>query len=234
MPLLIATGVGAGISALSGGVKMFKGKKQEEAGKKARAGLIKPQYQIPEEIKQNLKESELRALEGLPTAQKAQYVKDIERGQERALQAQADRKGGLMGIQAATQQATDAFTSLTSMDAQARAANQQQLQQNRMIMAQEKGKQYAERRDDYQQDLDSANAMIGAGQQNFMGGLDTIGATALTAGTAMLGSGIGGGAGAAAKAGKVASSAMPTASQFNAANTLTKSVGNYGYLLGGQ
>jgi hypothetical protein len=197
MPLLIGAAAGGLLSAGMGAYKMFKGGKQEEAGRKAKASLIKPQYQIPEEIKQNLKESELRALEGLPAAQKAEYVKNLQRGQERALQAQADRKGGLLGIQAATQQATDAFTNLTSMDAAARAANQQQLQQNRMIMAQEKGKQYAERRGDYQQDLDSANAMIGAGSQNKMTGLDQMAGTALTLGTSMLGSGIGGGAKAA-------------------------------------
>ena len=186
MPLLI----GAAVASVGmGAYKMYKGKQQEKAGEQALKGLSKPQYQIPDEIKQNLKESELRALEGLPSAQKAEYVKNIQRGQERALQSQADRKGGLLGIQAATQQATDAFTNLTSMDAQARAMNQQQLQQNRMVMAQEKAKQYGEAKDYYQQDLQSAQAMIGAGQQNFMGGLDTIAGSALTAGTAFMGAG---------------------------------------------
>lgn len=191
MPLLIGS---AAVSAGMGAYKMYQGHKQKKAGEEALKGLVKPQYQIPEEIKQNLKESELQALEGLPAAQKADFVQNIERSQEKALQSSAERKGGLLGLQAASQGATDAFTRLTSMDAEARAENQQNLQQNRMIMANEKAKQYGEQRDDYNRSVDSAQAMIGAGDQNFMGGLDTIGASALTAGTSFAGAGAGAGA----------------------------------------
>jgi hypothetical protein len=177
------------ITAATAGYKMYQGHKQKKAGEEAMKGIVKPQYQIPEEVKQNLKESELRALEGLPAAQKAEYVQNIERNQEKALQSSADRKGGLIGLQQASQGATDAFTRLTSMDAEARAENQQNLQQNRMIMAQEKAKQYDEKKDYYQQDLASAQGMIGAGSQNIMSGVDTIGAAANTVIGAKMGAG---------------------------------------------
>ena len=168
---------------------MYQGNKQKKKGEADMKNLVKPEYQIPEELKRNLKESELRALEGLPTEQKMEYIKNLERSQQTALQSQAERKGGLLGIQQSAQQATDAFTNLTSIDAQARAENQQQLQMNRNVMAQAKDRQFGFKEDRYQQGLQSAQAMIGAGQQNFMGGLDMIGGAAIQGATALVASG---------------------------------------------
>lgn len=186
MPLLIAGIASAGISAGMGAYQMYQGSQQEKAGKNAMKGLVQPTYQIPEELKKNLTESELRALEGLPTEQKMEYVKNIERSQQAALQSSADRKGGLLGIQQATNQATDAYTNLVSMDAAQRAANQAMVQQNRNAIAQAKDKQFDVKEGRYQQGLQSAQAMIGAGQQNFMGGLDTIAGSAIQAGGAFM------------------------------------------------
>ena len=179
----VAVGVTA-VAAGTAGYKMYQANKQKKAGEKALKKLVKPTYKIPEEIRQNLKESELRALEGLPTEQKMEYVKNIERSQQNALQESADRKGGLLGLQDASRQATDAFTRLTSMDAEARAINQQKVQQNRLILADAKDKEFGYGQANYQQELASAQAMIGAGSQNYMNGLDEMGGAAISAGSA--------------------------------------------------
>jgi hypothetical protein len=182
MPLLIAGAASAGISAIMGGVQMYQGNKQKKAGEDALKNLNKPTYQIPDELRQNLKESELRALEGLPTEQKMEYVKNIERSQQQALQASAERKGGLMGIQQATSQANDMYTNLVSMDAAQRAANEAIVQQNRGVLANAKDREFGVKEDRYQQGLASGQAMVGAGNQNFMQGLDTIAGSVIQAG----------------------------------------------------
>lgn len=182
MPLLIAGAASAGISAIMGGVQMYQGNKQKKAGEDALKSLNKPTYQIPDELRQNLKESELRALEGLPTEQKMEYVKNIERSQQQALQASAERKGGLMGIQQATSQANDMYTNLVSMDAAQRAANEAIVQQNRGVLANAKDREFGVKEDRYQQGLASGQAMVGAGKQNYMQGLDTIAGSVIQAG----------------------------------------------------
>jgi len=184
--------IAAGSAAVSIGVGIYKsqqGKKQEKEGKNALKNLVAPNYQIPEELQKNLTESELRALEGLPTAQKNQYIQNVQRQQQETLNAAADRKGGLLGIQESARNATDAYTNLVSMDAEARVRNQQQVQQNRLAIADAKDKQFAYKKGRYQDGLQSAQAMIGAGEQNFAGGLDTIAGSALQAGSMLLANG---------------------------------------------
>jgi len=189
LPLLAIGAASAGISALTGAYQMYKGNQQEKEGKNALKNLVAPNYQIPEELQKNLTESELRALEGLPTAQKNQYIQNVQRQQQETLNAAADRKGGLLGIQESARNATDAYTNLVSMDAEARVRNQQQVQQNRLAIADAKDKQFAYKEGRYQDGLQSAQAMIGAGKQNFAGGLDTIAGSALQAGSMLLANG---------------------------------------------
>lgn len=218
MPLLIAGAASAGISAIMGGVQMYQGNKQKKAGEDALKNLNKPTYQIPDELRQNLKESELRALEGLPTEQKMEYVKNIERSQQQALQASAERKGGLMGIQQATSQANDMYTNLVSMDAAQRAANEAIVQQNRGVLANAKDREFGVKEDRYQQDLASGQAMVGAGNQNYMQGLDTIAGSVIQAG-GMIGQNY------AMKGAKTATSntgTIPTQDQYSAMQTASK------------
>lgn len=213
--------VAVGTTAVSIGVgayKSYQGNKQKKAGEKALKNLNKPTYQIPDELRQNLKESELRALEGLPTEQKMEYVKNIERSQQQALQASAERKGGLMGIQQATSQANDMYTNLVSMDAAQRAANEAIVQQNRGVLANAKDREFGVKEDRYQQDLVSGQAMLGAGNQNYMQGLDTIAGSAIQAG-GMIGQNY------AMKGAKTATSntgTIPTQYQYSAMQTASK------------
>jgi len=180
---IAAVGLGVGMYKMHQGNQQKKKAKREERRLKAN----KPEYVIPEEIKRNLRESELRALEGLPTEQKKEYIRNLEKSQQGVLQSQAERKGGLLGIQSATQQANDAFTNLVSMDAAARQANQQVLQQNRLMMAAAKDKQFGFKEGRYQQELQSVQAMYGAGMQNQAGGIDMMASSAMQGGQAFAG-----------------------------------------------
>ena len=190
MPLLA---VGAGMSILSSGFGMYQGMKQEKEGKKALANMNKPTYEIPQELYDNLSDAEKMEVEGLPAAQKKQFVQNVQRAQQSALKAQADRKGGLMGLQSAMQAETDAYTNLMSMDAAAQKESelrkQSMVQQARGAIAGAKDRQYQEQMGDYQQGVQSAQGMIGAGKQNFMQGLQGIGSGMLQIGAATYGGG---------------------------------------------
>lgn len=190
MAILAIGGATALISAGMGAYQAYEGGKQKEKGEKALKGLKAPTYEIPEEVKKNLSMAEQKALEGLPSEMKKEYVQNIDRQTQETLNASAERKGGLLGIQQSAQEATDAFTNLTSMDAAARAENEQKLTIARNQMAVEKQKQFEVKEGRYQGDLASAQAMIGAGSQNIMGGIDQIGGSILQGG-AMAISGMG-------------------------------------------
>jgi hypothetical protein len=179
MPLLIAAGIGAASSAFGA----YQGYKQKKEGEKALAGLTAPTYEIPEEIKQNLSDAEAMEVEGLTASEKKAFVQNIERSQQSALKAQADRKGGLLGIQGSMQAESDAYSNLTSMDASARKQSelekQARVSQARQAMASAKDRELAFREGRYQEDLASGQAMVGAGQQNIMQGIQGIGSAAI-------------------------------------------------------
>ena len=87
------------------------------------------------------------------------------------------------------QQETDAYTNLISMDAAARKESelrkQQAIGQARGSIAQAKNTEFDIANQNYQQQLQSAQAMQGAGMQNIMGGIQGLGSTALTLGSTM-------------------------------------------------
>jgi hypothetical protein len=179
MPLIAAAAIG-GITA---GIKGYQGYKQKKAGEKALKSLVEPTYQIPEEISQELSDAERMEVEGLSGQQKKEFVENIERSRTAALRSQADRKGGLLGIQGSMAAEADAYSNLVSMDAAARAESemrkQQRLSQARRAMAGAKEKKLAFQEGRYQEKLTSAQAQIGAGEQNIMGAIDTLGATGI-------------------------------------------------------
>ena len=78
--------------------------------------LTRPEYQIPEEIEQNMTEAELMSYYGMPDAQKAEYMQNIQRSTQGALRGIASRKGGLGAVAAAQQTQQDAYMNLLSAD----------------------------------------------------------------------------------------------------------------------
>ena len=181
IPLLAMAGVQAGISAFGA----YQGHKQKKEGERALSKLDRPQYEIPQELYDNMSDAERMEVEGLPAAQKKAFVQNIERSQQQALKSQADRKGGLLGIQQSMQNETDAYSNLTSMDAaayqQSKMNKQASIERARLGLAQAKDKKFGVQSSQYGEDVASAQGMIGAGQQNLMQGLQGIGAAGINA-----------------------------------------------------
>lgn len=163
----------AAVPLALGGAQALFGGIQAGIGASKLKKLERPDYVIPEEIRKNLTESELMALEGLPAEQKQQYIQNIERSQQGALRSLSSRKAGLAGIPALMQSQSDAFTNLLSMDASQRLQNKMLAQQNRQTLAQYKDKAFdINKMQPYQERSAEAQALIGSGIQNLFGGLD--------------------------------------------------------------
>lgn len=165
IPLAIPLAV-EGTKALIGGIQAIKGAKDLKK-------LQRPVYEIPDEIKQNMTEAELMALEGLPAQQKAQYVQNIQRSLQSGMKGLQSRKAGVAGITDLVQSQNDAFSNLVSMDAVQRQQNQMVAQQRRSEMAQYKDKAFdINKIAPYYEKAQAAQANIGAGLQNIVGALD--------------------------------------------------------------
>jgi hypothetical protein len=140
--------------------------------------LTRPEYQIPEEIEQNMTEAELMSYYGMPDAQKAEYMQNIQRSTQAALRGISDRKGGLGAVAAAQQTQQDAYMNLLSADVQQRMQNIQTAQQMRQTMASYRDKAFEiNEMQPYQQSYAEAQSLIGAGMQNVMGGLTSMAQT---------------------------------------------------------
>src|SRR3990167_990319 len=159
-------------SAILGGVQSDAGITKYSKGRALAKQNIKPQYDIPVEIAQNLSQAQLQALEGLPPEQKKQYVENVQRQVGFGLTALGERKAGIAGLATLTQQGTDAYKDLLTADARARQENLRQLMSAREQMAGYKEKEFQlNRLIPYQEKAEAAAAMQGAGIQNIMGGL---------------------------------------------------------------
>ncbi len=166
-------GLGLGEGIL-GGIQSLYGIYQQHKGNQMAAQNQRPNYEIPDEIKQNLSQAQNMALEGLPAEQKQQYLQNIQRSQNFGLGAQSDRKGGLAGLGSIVQSGNDASMNLLSADAQARRQNQGALMNARTAMAGYKDKAFEfNKANPFYEKAAAARAMQGAGQQNIWGGLGT-------------------------------------------------------------
>jgi len=179
MALLAAGIIGGGSALLKTGLGFY----QKRQGDKARNSLVQPEYKIPDELYANLSDAEKRQVEGLPAEQKADFVRNVERGRSTSLKAAADRKGGLLGIQESARNETDAYNNLVQIDAAAR--KQSQLEKEAAIrnargdIANAKNMKFGIKDQNYNNQLNAANSDIGAGMQNIFGGVSQLGTTAL-------------------------------------------------------
>ena len=167
MPVVagVTGAVSAGIQGAIGIAQYLKGNKLAENNQR-------PTYQIPDEIKQNLSQAQMMALEGLPDEQKEQYVNNVQRNQNFGLNALGDRKSGIAGLAALTQNGNDAYNKLLSEDATARMTNQKGVMDARNTMAQYQDKSFElNKLLPYQETAAKAGSLQGAGLQNIMGGV---------------------------------------------------------------
>ena len=150
-----------------GAYQYFKG--QSEA-----KNLRRPTYQIPDEVKQNLSDAQLRALEGLPEEQKKAYVDQVNQASGAVLNRARDLNAGLSGLAGIHQNKLNAYQKLLADDAAARQNNQNILMQQRSNMAQYKDKAFEKNQmEPYTQGYNKAQALQGAGLQNMMGALQS-------------------------------------------------------------
>lgn len=185
------SGGAGGIANLAGGlVSGVAGLFQRRSAKKMLNSLQRPGYTIPEEIKRSQKMAEMSAQEGLPSAQYNKAMQNIQRQQSNAVSAASDRRSALMAIPAAQQAATDATLNLDVADANARLQNQKTLYGQNAIMGQYKDKAFQiNQMQPFQEKQQYAQSLLGAGNQNLVGGIDkALGG----AGSMLFGGGMGG------------------------------------------
>lgn len=165
-----AMGASAGASAgpygalIGGVIGAGYGLYQSDQNKKNQ----RPKYTIPPEIYQNLTQAQQQALQGLPEAQKQEYIKNLERSEAYSLREAGNRKAGLTGLAALNQNSNDAMAHLTTLDAQARQQNIQNLYSMRNQLADYRGEEFQlNKLNPYYEERARQNAQQGATQQNF-------------------------------------------------------------------
>lgn len=130
----------------------------------------RPEYQIPDEIKNNLTMAQQQALEGLPEEQRKIFIENIQRSSANAISQAQDRRSGLVGLTGIAQSESDAYRNLLAMDVAARQANQANVVAANKEMAAYKDQEFeANQMEPYRYKQNQANAMIGSGMQNLFG-----------------------------------------------------------------
>lgn len=167
-------GQGQGLANMAGGlVSGVTGFFQRRKAKKALANLHRPDYEIPNEVMQNQKMAQQAANEGLPSEQYTQAMQNIQRQQSRALTAAGGRRGALMSLPGIQQQANDQLLNLDVKNAQAKMNNRQQLYGINSQVAGYRDKAFnLNKLQPYQEDKNYYQSLLGAGNQNLVGGID--------------------------------------------------------------
>ena len=170
--------VAAGVAVVGGGIQMYQGYKQKKAGeaaeRAAKANRPDSSRMITTEARQNLRDAEQMAAQGLAIEQRTAAEQDIQRSTQAAMMGSADRRGGLGMVSSTAATEQRANLGLLQQDVQARRANMQNLMQVRDTMTGYKMKQFEHEYNEYATDLDYARAQIGAGMQNQSMGMNTM------------------------------------------------------------
>jgi hypothetical protein len=145
------------------GLGIYQGFKANKLAK----NLDRPDFEIPQEIYQNLDDAEIQALEGLPAAQKQAYLENIQRGTQTALGNISSRKGP--GFEYALQSEADQQKQLLGQDVAQRQANQANLQSQRGVMADYKNKEWEDRMSAYTDAAQNVKDLTGASIENVVG-----------------------------------------------------------------
>jgi hypothetical protein len=170
-------GAGQGVANIAGGlISGITGYFQKRKAKKLlQAAGEQPIYNIPQEILRNQKQAELNAQEGMPSQQYNNAMKNIQRSQTNALSSSLDRRSALMALPRLQQQTNDAYGNLDSQDAQMRRQNQNTLYSIGNTTAQYRDKAWnTNELQPWQRKYNYAQQLLGAGNQNFTGGLEKL------------------------------------------------------------
>lgn len=163
-PLTIGLAIG-GVKALAGGIQaLTAGKKQAE-----------PKYEIPQEVFQATKQAQEMAQTGMPEASRMMALQGAQQSALFGMRAAQDRRGGLASLGNIQAGLDRANLSVAAQDASMRLQNQRFAQQALMTQAQYRDKAFANQWQSWMNKEQQRRAMVGAGLQNIMGGLDMAG-----------------------------------------------------------
>ncbi len=160
----ISNWAGGGASVTEGALQTAYGLYLEKHNKR-------PDYNIPPEIQQNLTEANQRALEGLPAAQKQEYVNQLANSAAYSNANLGSLNAGLRGVAGANNQFNTGYGNLLSSDSAARANNQNAVYGMRDAMANYKDKSFQLNKENpYYEMVAKSQALQGAGMQNISQG----------------------------------------------------------------
>lgn len=178
-PLLAAVPIASGL------IKSITGGGQKSQGKKLLAQLgEQPIEQLPEEYQQNENLATQMAATGMPSEQYNQAMRNIQRQQLTALRYATDRRSAMAVLPQVLQGTNDATLNLDVANAKERTANQRNLiNVNNQVGGVKRQLFQQNILNPYLRKYNYAMELQGAGNQNFVGGLDQI----VTGGLAALG-----------------------------------------------
>jgi hypothetical protein len=168
-------GIISGASSLLGG--LFGGGQKRKA-RKMLASLRDPGYQIPKEFEQNLAQAENMAKVGMPSEQYNLAGTNIQRNTQAGLRQLGRMSNPFAGIAGLQRGQNDAFSQLDAQNAAARRQNLLGAMGARSQLAGQKLAQQQYAQQGYMNQVNQANALMGAGiqnQGNAIGALGKIG-----------------------------------------------------------
>lgn len=174
------------ISAGIQGVKSLVGIGQMIFGSKAlrKANKNRPMYDIPQEYMDNVGMVDGIMNMGMPRESYVAQMTGIQRNQNFGLNALTDRRAGLAGISNLVQQGNDAMMRLNATDATMRNQNKitgtgMKMNAKYQLGMQKLAKQQWDKFNPFLAKVAQAQGTIGAGMQNFSGGIDALGMMAM-------------------------------------------------------
>jgi hypothetical protein len=166
--------IGAAVGGLiGGGIGYLEGASQK---RKANQLLSANQYHplgVPREALENQQIARNQALQGLPSQQYNQAMKNIQRQQQQALQSAQDRRSGIGLIGSIQQGSNDAIGNLDVADANARLQNQRQLIGVNNQTAGYKTQEWDRNELNRQRNYEYGQQLLGAANVNQFGALDS-------------------------------------------------------------
>lgn len=164
------------ITAVPQIIKGISGAFQAGKGMRLRKKLVRPTEVANPLYQQNVALAEQMARQGLPQQQYNNQLNNIQRNQAGVL---ARGLGGRNNLASVLRASNDATNNLVAQDATARMGNQRFAFGQRGILANAQERAFAyNQKGKYEDDMNYANSLIGAGRQNTMSaydGLSTIG-----------------------------------------------------------
>ena len=166
--------IGPAVQGSIGIGEMAYGAFQKQKAKKILADLERPEYEIPEEILQNVSVAERIALEGLPAQEKQAFVENVQRATQTGGQLLQERGLGVAGVTALAQQEQDAYKQLLGADVAAKREGQAAAAGARSSLAAFREREFQVNLfEPYMQTYLEAQALLGTGEQNIQMGAQT-------------------------------------------------------------